>query len=267
MVTRLLIEYDGTDFVGWAQQPGRRSVQEELERVLAVLLRGPVQLTVAGRTDKGVHAWGQVAAYPGPPVSLSSLNALLPQDIAVLACEEAAPGFDPRGDAEARTYCFRVLARAEPSVFLRRTALHWPYPCDRTLLHACAAALPGRRDFTAFTLTETGHHWFNREIESASWTERGDLLEFWITADAFLRHMNRTLVGTMLEVAQGRRELGQFHALLEGAHRREAGHTAAPHGLALASVRFPGGEGNAGHVLVPGPPERRTVEELGRSGG
>ncbi len=238
MVTRLEIEYDGTDFVGWARQPALRSVQEELERVLA-RLGAPLPLTVAGRTDKGVHAWGQVAAYPGPPVRLASLNALLPRDIAVLSCEEAAAGFDPRSDAEARTYCYRVLARPEPSAFLRRTALHWNHTCDRELLHACAAALVGRHDFTAFTLADSGHRWFNREIEAAAWREDGDVLEFWITADAFLRHMNRTLVGTMLEVAQGRRELSQFVGLLEGAHRREAGHTAKPHGLALASVRFP----------------------------
>ena len=240
MVTRLLIEYDGTDFVGWARQPELRSVQEELERVLAVLLGGPVPLTVAGRTDKGVHAWGQVVAYPGPPVRIASLNSLLPRDIAVLACEEAPAGFDPRSQAEARTYCYRVLARPVPSAFLRRTALHWAHACDRELLHACAAALPGRHDFTAFTLADSGHRWFNREIEAAGWHEEGDVLEFWITADAFLRHMNRTLVGTMLEVAQGRRELAQFVGLLEGAHRRDAGHTAKPHGLALASVRFPG---------------------------
>ncbi|MGI8623888.1 MAG: tRNA pseudouridine(38-40) synthase TruA [Solirubrobacteraceae bacterium] len=240
-MTRLSIEYDGTDFVGWARQPGLRSVQEELERVLATVLQAQVRLTVAGRTDKGVHAWGQVAAYPGPPVRLASLNALLPRDIAVLACEEAPAGFDPRADAEARTYCYRVLDRAQPSAFLRRTALHWPHACDRALLAACAAALPGRHDFTAFTLADSGHHWFNREIEAAWWEQDGDVLEFWITADAFLQHMNRTLVGTMLEVAQGRRELEQFVGLLDGAHRREAGHTAKPHGMALASVRFPGG--------------------------
>ena len=238
VVTRLDIEYDGTDFAGWAAQPGRRTVQGELERVLAVLVRERVALTVAGRTDAGVHAWAQVAAYAGPPVPLKKLNALLPRDVAVLACAEAAPSFDPRNDAEARTYCYTVLARSAPSAFRRRTALHWPYACDRELLHACAAALPGRRDFTAFTLTETLHRWFVREVEAAEWREDGDLLEFWITADVFLRHMCRSLVGTMLEVAQGRRRLEDFVALLDGGHRRDAGHTAKPHGLALAAVRF-----------------------------
>jgi tRNA pseudouridine38-40 synthase len=239
VVTRLTIEYDGTDFAGWAVQPGERTVQGELEAALATLLREPVALTVAGRTDAGVHAWGQVAAYPGPPVRLQSLNALLGPDVAVLVCEEAPAGFDPRRDAEARTYCYSVLARSPPSAFRRRSALHWPYACDRALLHACAALLPGAHDFTAFTLTDTQHRWFTRTIEAAEWREDGDRLEFWITADAFLRHMNRTLVGTMLEVAQGRRSLDGFEALLAGADRRDAGHTAKPHGLALASVRYP----------------------------
>ena len=238
MVTRLSIEYDGTDFAGWAAQPGRRTVQGELEGVLATLLQRPVALGVAGRTDAGVHAWGQVAAYAGPPVRRQSLNALLGPDVAVLACAEAAPGFDPRADALARTYCYSVLARSTPSAFGRRTTLHWPYACDRELLHACAALLPGARDFTAFTLADTGHRWFTRRIEEARWEEDGDRLAFWITADAFLRHMNRTLVGTMLEVAQGRRSLEDFARLLEGAPRSAAGHTAKPHGLALASVRY-----------------------------
>lgn len=236
-----MIEYDGGEFRGWARQPGLRTVQGELERVLAVLLQRQVRLTVAGRTDRGVHAWGQVAAYDGAPVVLASFNALLPGDIAVLTCEEVDPAFDPRGGAEARTYCYQVLARSAPSAFERKTVLHWPYRCDRELLHACAAALAGRHDFTAFTLTETEHHWFTRVIERAEWREDGDRLEFWITADAFLRHMNRTIVGTMLEVAQGRRTVEEFVSLLGGAHRREAGHTAAPHGLALAGVRYPAG--------------------------
>lgn len=238
MVTRLLIEYDGTDFAGWAAQPGHRTVQAELERALSTLAGEPVALKVAGRTDAGVHAWGQVAAYAGPTIGLRSLNALIGDDVAVLECSPAAPGFDPRGDATARTYCYSVLARSAPSAFCRHTRLHWPYTCDRALLHACAAAIPGAHDFTAFTLTETEHRWFTRVVERAEWRESGDALEFWITADAFLRHMNRSLVGTMLEVAQGRRSLEGFVALLDGAPREAAGHTAKPHGLALASVCY-----------------------------
>ncbi len=238
MVTRLDLEYDGTDFAGWALQPGRRSVQGELEAALAVLLRRSVSLRVAGRTDAGVHARGQVAAYAGPPVAVRALNALTEPDVAVLACTRAGERFDPRRDATARTYRYAVLARSAPSAFGRGTSLHWPYACDRELLHACAAALRGPHDFTAFTLADTQHRHFVRTVESAAWREDGDRLEFWITADAFLRHMNRALVGTMLEVAQGRRGLGDFRALLEGRPRARAGHTAAPHGLTLMDVRY-----------------------------
>ncbi|HSD76340.1 MAG TPA: tRNA pseudouridine synthase A, partial [Solirubrobacteraceae bacterium] len=237
-VARLLIEYDGTDFAGWASQPGLRTVQGELEAALATLLGGPVALTVAGRTDRGVHAWGQVASYPGPPVGVRSLNALTPPDLAVLECRSAPGGFDARRDARSRTYCYRVLHRPARSAFERRTALWWPHRLDRALLGACADALAGTHDFTAFTPTETDHVRFERDVLSAGWEARGDLLEFWIEADTFMRHMNRVLVGTMLDVAGGRRTIEAFRALLRGAHRRDAGQTAPAHGLFLAGVRY-----------------------------
>jgi tRNA pseudouridine38-40 synthase len=232
------LEYDGGAFAGWARQPGLRTVQGELERALAVLLRRPVDVTVAGRTDRGVHAWGQVASYSGDPADLRSLNALTPPDLAVLRSEAAPEGFDARGDARSRTYCYRVLQRPAPSAFQRGRALWWPHRTDRDALRACAAALPGTHDFTAFTPSETNHVRFERDVFDARWEERGDLLEFWIEADTFMRHMNRVLVGTMLEVAGGRRSIEDFTALLRGAHRREAGQTAPPHGLYLAAVRY-----------------------------
>ena len=213
-------------------------MQGELERVLAVVLPEPVSLTVAGRTDRGVHAWGQVASYDGEPASVRSLNALLGGDVAVLASARAADGFDARGDARSRTYCYRVLQRRERSVFERGRALWWPHRLDRDALHACAALLPGTHDFTAFTPTETDHVRFSRDVLGARWEERGDLLEFWIEADTFMRHMNRALVGTMLEVAGGRRSVENFAALLEGRPRADAGPTAPPHGLYLASVSY-----------------------------
>jgi tRNA pseudouridine38-40 synthase len=206
--------------------------------VLAVVLPEPVTLTVAGRTDRGVHAWGQVASYEGEPAGLRSLNALLDADVAVLASTRAADGFDARGDARSRTYCYRLLHRRERSVFERGRALWWPHRLDRDALHACAALLAGTHDFTAFTPTETDHVRFSRDVLAARWEERGDLLEFWIEADTFMRHMNRALVGTMLEVAGGRRSVEGFGALLEGAPRAAAGPTAAAHGLYLASVAY-----------------------------
>ena len=241
MTARLTIEYDGTAFAGWAAQPGQRTVQGVLEEALATILRGPVSLTVAGRTDAGVHALGQVASYEGEPVAVESVNALLPSDAAVLACGSAPPGFDARRDATSRVYSYRVCARpGRPAVDAGR-ALHWAYPCEFDALAECAAALVGTHDFTAFTPTETYHVRFSRDVFAAFW-RRGDrdLLEFWIEADTFMRHMNRVLVGTMLEVARGRRSVAEFVSLLDGAPRSAAGATAPAHGLYLAGVGYRG---------------------------
>jgi tRNA pseudouridine38-40 synthase len=239
--TRLIIEYDGSGFSGWALQPGVRTVQAELERALAVLLDEPVTLTVAGRTDAGVHALAQVASYEGLPVRAAALNALLPADVAVLAVEVAPAGFNARFDATSRAYTYRVLARPSRSALLRGRVLHWSFPADLDALQACAAALVGTHDFRAFTPSDTYHVRFERDVYAAAWESRpGGELAFFIEADTFMRHMNRILVGTMLQVARHQRSVADFCALLNGRPRTEAGPTAPAHGLYLAGVGYRG---------------------------
>jgi tRNA pseudouridine38-40 synthase len=239
---RLDIEYDGTGFSGWARQAGLRTVQGELETALATILREPVGLTVAGRTDAGVHAEGQVASFstaaPIPHDLTYRLNGLSPADVAVPATAVVEEGFDARGDALSRTYRYRLHARRASSPFEQNRALWWPHRIDHAALDACAAALPGTHDFTAFTPTQTDHVRLDRNVFEARWERQGETLDFTITADTFMRNMVRILVGTMLEASSGRRTPESFARLLDGAPRPAAGETAPPHGLYLESVSY-----------------------------
>jgi tRNA pseudouridine38-40 synthase len=233
-------------------------VEGELTAALAQILQAQVDLIVAGRTDAGVHAWGQVASFEHggrvPDRLALRLNAVAPHDLAVISAEQASADFDARRDARSRTYCYRVLASPVRDPFEEGRALWWPHELHIGKLERCAAALAGAHDFTAFTPTETEHVRFERDIRRAEWIRKpatnpaaaeagaehaaGMMLEFWIEADAFMRHMVRVLVGTMLAVAGGRRSHEDFVALLGGAPREAAGETAPAHGLYLASVRY-----------------------------
>jgi tRNA pseudouridine38-40 synthase len=239
---RLDLEYDGSRFKGWASQPGLRTVQGALEAALATVLREPVRLTVAGRTDAGVHARGQVASFAMSgafPTDLARrLNGVGPDDIAVTTATAVEDGFDARRNALSRSYRYRLLTRRASSPFERGRALWWPHRVDREALDACATVLVGSHDFTAFTPTQTDHVHFNRNVLRTGWEREGDVLSFVIEADAFMRNMVRILVGTMLEVASGGRPIENFIQLLKGATRSAAGDTAPPHALYLESVSY-----------------------------
>ena len=238
-----LVEYDGTGFAGWAAQPGLRTVEGTLAEALATVLRQPVKLVVAGRTDAGVHASGQVVSFGArtdvAPSSISyKTSAVLPEDVALRRCVAVGESFDARRDARSRSYEYRIVNDPIRSPLERRRAIHVAKKLDLGLLREAANLVRGVHDFRAFTPAKSYHVRFERVIKESSWEARDALLVYRITADSFLYGMVRTLVGTMLEVAGGKRTLSGFAHLLSGGERSAAGPAAPAQGLTLIHVDY-----------------------------
>jgi len=238
-----LVEYDGTDFAGWAVQPNRRTVEGTLSDALELVLRHPVKMSVAGRTDAGVHASGQVISFEAEtgltPSNLAyRTTAILPKDAALRHCAAVPDAFDARRDAKSRGYEYRIFNAPVRSPLERHRATYIARTLDFSFLKQAAEIVRGAHDFRAFTPARTYHVRFERSVSESRWERNGDLLIYRITANSFLYGMVRALVGTMLEVADGRREVASFERLLSGGERGEAGPSVPSQGLTLVNVDY-----------------------------
>src|SRR4051812_15884505 len=244
---KLVLEYDGTEFVGWQVQPGCRSVQGVVEGALAELLGERVRVVAAGRTDSGVHALGQVVAFSAPralPMKAYTmgLNGHLPPDVAVVSAEEVAEGFDPRRWSLGKRYRYSISNRRGRSPLRRRT--HWEVfaALDVEAMRAGARALVGRHDFSAFRAADCEAPHAVREVRALRVSgEAGGEVEVEVEGTAFLKHMVRNIAGTLVEVGKGKQPAGWVAEVLESRDRTRAGPTAPGHGLCLVEVRMGAG--------------------------
>jgi tRNA pseudouridine38-40 synthase len=240
---KLILEYDGTAYHGWQVQPGLDTIQGRLEAALARLAGSPVQVMGAGRTDAGVHAFGQVASCSidvrlEERVVQRALNANLPADIVVRDVAWVPGEFDARRSARAKTYRYTLLRRAERSALEGRYSLHVPYAVDVEAMAEAAQYLVGTHDFSTFRAGTCAAATPVRTVSRAGWRTEGDLCRFEIVGNAFLQHMVRIIVGTLLDVGRGRRRPGDVPEILAARERRQAGKTAPPHGLCLVRVEY-----------------------------
>jgi tRNA pseudouridine38-40 synthase len=257
---RLDLAYEGTRYHGFGLQPNRRTIQEVLEEALARSLGERVRVTAAGRTDAGVHASGQVVSFStrgrlAPPELLRAVNAHLPDDVLVHGVADAPPDLDARRSALRRHYRYLIWSQRLPSLFWRRWAWHLTDRPDLAAMREAAGQLVGTHDFASFLghrSQEPAGRTTLRTVERAAWWQDGNLIGFEITANAFLRHMVRGIVGTLIDVGRGRLDPAQFRTILEAGDRRQAGPNAPPHGLILTGVDYPD------HLEVTG----RSHEEL-----
>jgi tRNA pseudouridine38-40 synthase len=240
---KLVLEYDGTDYVGWQRQPNGMSVQELVEGALAQVVGTPVTLNSSGRTDAGVHARGMVAHFnTDQPLPMAAyregVNRFLPADIAVRQAVEMPAGFHARYSARGKWYRYTIYRSRVRSPLAARYAWHVRGTLDRERLREAAALLVGRHDFAAFRASGCAARTTVREIFSVQVLEEGDLLYIDVRGEGFLRHMVRVMVGTLVEVGRGKRRPQEVRQLLEGGCRSAAGSTAPPQGLCLMEVYY-----------------------------
>ena len=242
---RAVIEYDGTAFAGSQVQPNARTVQGELEKALNRLIGEATRVRLAGRTDAGVHATGQVAAFcyareprggGGLPELRRRLNAALPPDLTVRSLRAAKPGFDPRREARWRVYRYRILVNGARHPLERHRTLEIDEPLDAAAMRAAAARMLGERDFAAMGADARGRT--VRHIAELRVVRRGDLIEIRVTANAFLRRMVRSIVALLMEVGRGRLEPASVTGVLDTGARALHGRAAPPRGLTLERVTY-----------------------------
>ena len=243
---RITVSYDGTGFHGWQVQPGLPTIQQALEAVLGEIEGVPVAVAGSGRTDAGVHALAQVAAFslanPIPPENLQkAMNRLLPRDIRVLAASEAAADFHPRYQARAKTYEYRIYRGDICPPFERLYVHHYPYPLDEERMVELAPVLEGEHDFSAFAASDEKYndgYSRVRRVSSSQAARSGDLLIYRITGSGFLKHMVRNVVGVLLEGGKGNLARADLEARLQPGCAILAGPTAPARGLFLVSVEY-----------------------------
>ena len=241
-MARLDLAYDGTDFYGYARQPGLRTVQGEIEAALAVVFHTPIETDVAGRTDAGVHARQQVVSFTAPwPVTerrvVGRLNRLVPPDLVVLSASDTDPDFHARFSAKSRTYRYRILNTPLPDPLMRRTQWHVPNELDLDNMNQSASHLLGQHDFSSLCRRSEGRS-RERTVLSAAWTRSGDLVEFSVTAVAFCHQMVRSMVALGVDVGIGKKSATEVPAILAARDRNAASGAAPPQGLTLWSVAY-----------------------------
>lgn len=243
---RIVIQYEGTRYQGWQRQggePNANTLQGKFELLLSRLAGEPVQIQASGRTDAGVHAYGQVANFHietalSPQELMEQINQYLPEDVAVISCVEAAPRFHSRLNAVSKVYRYRVLNSPIPHVFDRRFVWQVPEALDVEAMREAAALLLGTHDFAAFTSAKKGKKSTVRTLTSIRIERLGDEILFFYEGDGFLYHMVRILTGTLLEVGQSRRPVSDMERLLAEGKRELAGPLAPAKGLALMEVKY-----------------------------